>query len=331
MSLPHFQFHIEVWVLIATLIVVGVYIGTKLAKQLNLSITKKQKTAFWLAVVSIWLASDWPLHDLSENYLYFMHVIQHLLIVFVAPPLLWIATPKWFANLVVGNHIISVENGSGQNENSKTGKSTASQLPRWLNFLGHPVMAGVMFNLMLAATHIPGVVNASTTNGPFHYFIHLALFLTAMIMWLPVVGPYSQLHLRAPGKMIYLFSMSLLPTIPAAFLTFASGPIYSAYAQDGRIWNLSAVSDQQAAGLIMKLIGGFYLWIIIAFIFFKWLKENSEMGDGLGSKKDATIVAEETMTHKETSQLASKPQPPHLSYEQGDVGHEQTRDRTLQR
>jgi putative membrane protein len=70
--------------------------------------------------------------------------------------------------------------------------------------------------------------------------------------------------------MIYLFLQSLVPTIPASFLTFGRSPLYPVYETFPRIWGLSALNDQLMAGLIMKLIGGFILWGVIAAIFFRW-------------------------------------------------------------
>ena len=67
--------------------------------------------------------------------------------------------------------------------------------------------------------------------------------------------------------MIYLFLMSVIPTIPAAWLTFAEGTVYKHYDDGFEAFGVTVTSDQQAAGLIMKLLGGFYLWGIIIVMF----------------------------------------------------------------
>ena len=64
--------------------------------------------------------------------------------------------------------------------------------------------------------------------------------------------------------MLYLFLMSIVPTVPAGWLTFAEGVVYEAYETDDALWGISPVDDQQAAGAVMKVIGGFYLWTVIA-------------------------------------------------------------------
>ena len=100
-------------------------------------------------------------------------------------------------------------------------------------------------------------------------------------MWWPVVDPLPGFgRLSEPGKMLYLFGQSILPTVPASFLTFASSPIYSSYASFPRLWGISAVNDQMVAGLIMKIVGGLLLWIVIAVIFFRWhASEDREQDD----------------------------------------------------
>lgn len=70
--------------------------------------------------------------------------------------------------------------------------------------------------------------------------------------------------------MFYLFLQSFVPTIPASFLTFGSEPIYRFYAQAPRLWGLSAISDQQIGGLLMKIGGGLLIWAVIAALFFRW-------------------------------------------------------------
>jgi putative membrane protein len=70
--------------------------------------------------------------------------------------------------------------------------------------------------------------------------------------------------------MLYLFLQSIVPTVPASFLTFGSSPLYSFYEHAPRIWALSALTDQRIAGLVMKLVGGLILWSVIAVLFFKW-------------------------------------------------------------
>ena len=71
------------------------------------------------------------------------------------------------------------------------------------------------------------------------------------------------------GKMIYLFLQSVVPTVPAGWLTFAEGAVYKAYDSPVRVWGLSVTDDQQLAGAIMKTGGSIFLWSIIVVLWFK--------------------------------------------------------------
>ena len=248
-----YQPHAEVWFILLAAIVMAWYavrvIAPKAAPAGEAPFSRFHFLAFVGAMALLWVASDWPMHDISEEYLYSVHMIQHLLITFVVPPLLWAAMPEWLARLMLsGDGSVGV----------------------WVRRLARPVVAGVLFNFMVAVSHIPWVVNTSVENGALHYFVHLLLMGSAMVMWLPVCGPIPELRMGAPGKMIYLFLMSVVPTVPGAFLTFAQGAVYSVYDHDVRLWGIGVRADQQAAGLIMKLVGGMYLWGWIGVLFFRW-------------------------------------------------------------
>jgi putative membrane protein len=79
-------------------------------------------------------------------------------------------------------------------------------------------------------------------------------------------------------QMLYLFFQSLAPTIPASFLTFGQEPLYPVYATFPRIWEISALTDQLMAGLIMKIVGGAILWVVIATVFFRWANREQREG-----------------------------------------------------
>jgi putative membrane protein len=104
-----------------------------------------------------------------------------------------------------------------------------------------PLLALIVFNAVVVITHWPALVDVTLRDEPAHFAAHFVLFTTAII-----------------------------PTVPASFLTFATHPIYKFYGHVPRLWGLGATEDQRIAGLIMKLGGGFFLWTVIAVVFFKW-------------------------------------------------------------
>ncbi len=245
-----FQAHPEVWVLMVGLIAAYVYmvrvIGPEAVPE-GPAVSKKQIGCFVAAMAIFWAGSDWPIHDLAENYLYSAHMVQHLMMSYFLAPLALLAIPEWMARSLLGK-------GHGYGTMKR---------------LAHPIFAGVIFNAYVMITHIPGVVNASVGNALLHYALHTALVLTSLIAFMPVCGPIPEWHLKPAGKMIYLFLESVVPTVPAAWLTFAEGTVYKRYNVPVRVWGLTVQEDQQAAGAIMKLGGSVYLWTIIGVIFFR--------------------------------------------------------------
>ncbi|MEZ5168265.1 MAG: cytochrome c oxidase assembly protein [Acidimicrobiales bacterium] len=245
--------HPEVWLLVGGIVALGWFaadrIGPLVVPDGSPIVTRAQKRYFVAGVLLLWFAADWPLHDIAEDYLYSAHMLQHLLITFIVPPLFLLAMPKWLARLII------LDGGFSS---------------KVLRVLTRPVVAGVIFNCIQILTHWTAVVDLSTRNGAFHYLLHLCVFSSALLMWFPVLGPLDELHLSEPAKLIYLFLMSIVPTVPAGWLTFAEGVVYKSYDNDVHLWGLDPVNDQQLAGAIMKVVGGFYLWGMIAIRFFRY-------------------------------------------------------------
>ena len=292
-----FQPHPEVWLLIAAVIGLGYYAARVIGPAAvggaggvggagSPVVTRNQKLCFGAGVALLWLAADWPMHDVAEEYLYSVHMVQHLLISFVVPPLLLMAMPGWLARLVVLD---------------------ASRSAAVLRRLAHPIAAGVIFNAVQGLIHWGAVVELSARNGAFHYLVHLVVFFTALLMWFPVVGPLKEMHLSEPGKMIYLFLMSVVPTVPAAWLTFAEGSVYPVYDHSVRLWGISVTADQQAAGAVMKVLGGAYLWTLIGIRFFRWSAAQRRLDE---QERRARFAAEQLTTADVEAALAKAGPPP---------------------
>ena len=257
-----FEANPEVYLLVAFLIGAYVYsmrvIGPRAVDGGQPVVTRTNVWCFAGAMVLLFTASTWPIHQLAEDYLYSAHMLQHMMLSYFMPPLVLLATPTWLMRLLVG-----------------TGRTL-----RVVTFMTKPVVAAVVFNVAVMVTHIPPVVNASVQSAPLHYALHLLLVLTAVLMWMPVVGPIQELRISDAAKPIYLFLQSVVPTVPAGWLTFAEGVVYKHYNQPVRVWGISPTDDQQVAGAIMKIGGSIFLWALVVFYFFRrfatnWKEENS--------------------------------------------------------
>jgi putative membrane protein len=250
------QAHPDVWLLIA--LIAGGYwyaltrIGPSRVAPGEAVASRRQVVLFSCGVLALWVHSEWPIHEIAEKYLFSVHMIQHTGFQLIAAPLLLLGLPKWlFRALLVDPPVVR----------------------RVLRALGRPLVAGLLFNLVVVLGHWPAVVHASLEHHLVHFVVHVVLFASAALMWLPVLnlGRAPELpQLSDGGRMVYLFLQSVLPTVPASFLTFGDGVIYRFYETAPRVFDLSAIDDQQLAGALMKIYAGSLLWGTIVVIFFRW-------------------------------------------------------------
>jgi putative membrane protein len=252
------QPHPEVWLLVGGVVVLAIYalrvVGPKVARAGTPVISRSHLAWLGLGVALLWFASDWPMHDIAEEYLFSVHMTQHMLLTFAVAPVFLLAAPEWLARLVLGQ----------------------GRVKRAFYTIARPVPAAVAFSGLQLLTHWPGVVNTSVENALVHYVVHAALVSSALLLWIPVCGPLPELRISYPAQMLYLFVVSIVPTVPAAWLTFAEGSVYSAYDIPQRLGGISVTTDQQVAGLIMKLVAGGFLWLIITIRFFQWASKFSD-------------------------------------------------------
>ncbi len=227
-------------------------LGPKWAAAGQAVVTRFQVTCWTLGVLAMWVASDYPVHDIAERYNFSVHMVQHLIFTMVVAPLLLLGLPAWLLRLVLR--------------------------PRWLfstvRTLSRFVPALVIFNVVLVFTHWPLIVDAALHSGLVHFLVHVLLVVSSLIVWMPIVSPLPEIpRLQPVLQMLYLFAWSVVPTVPASFLTFGASPLYKFYEHVPHLYGMSTLEDQQAAGLIMKIGAGLLLWLIIAVVFFRWASE----------------------------------------------------------
>jgi putative membrane protein len=212
----------------------------------------------WVIAGVLWtfVFSEWPIHDIAERYLFLVHMIQHTVFTLVAPACLLLGTPDWMWSWAMRNRTLHAV----------------------VRLAAKPIVALAIFNTLIAVTHAPPIVERSLHNELFHFTIHALLFTSATLMWIPVINRNPALPmLRTPVKMMYLFAQSIVPTVPASFLTFSATPLYKTYLKAPRmIHGLDAVGDQQIAAAIMKLGAGTLLWSVVAFLFVGWWRDSKD-------------------------------------------------------
>lgn len=286
------QAHPEVWVLIVGIGVLGWYVARVLQPKAIAAgyepLTRAQRASFLIAAAGLWVASDWPVHDVAEEYLYFVHMFQHLFISMLVPALFLLSMPRWLFELLLP-------------------PGTAGH--RFLAKASRPIVAGLMFNALTMLLHWSKLVQLSFESGPFHFALHLLVFGSGLLMWMPVIGPVPEWRLAPIGQCIYLFMMSVVPTVPGGWLVFAEGVVYRHYDIGERLWGVGVLTDQQAAGVVMKLVGGFFLWAVIVVIFGRWAAAEAARNEAERKARHQALL-ESSLTYEQvTREFSETPAP----------------------
>jgi len=204
------------------------------------------------------LALDGPIHDLSDLYLFSTHMVQHLLLAQLFPPLFILGVPLWLWKRLLRPRAAGAA---------------------WNLLAGVP--AGfVLYTLVFSIWHVPVLYNLMMREHGFHIVMHLMVMATALLMWWPVLGDEAVARPLSPGaRMLYLFLLGTPMMAVAALITFANRPLYEWYAFAPRLWGLTAVEDQRLGGLIMWVPGGLFYWIAMSVVYFRWAAEEARTAD----------------------------------------------------
>jgi putative membrane protein len=229
----------------------------------GLRATRRQVASFAAALVVLGLALNGPLHNLSDSYLFSAHMVQHLVLTLVFPPLLLYGTPAWVVRPLLRPPWVS-------------------RLARWAT---RPLTAGLVFSTPITLWHFPRFYEAALEHHALHIAQHLVFLATAVIMWWPVLSPLPELP-RASylAQLLYLFALGLPMSLAGALITLADSVLYPFYAAAPRLWGggLGPLADQQLGGLLMWVVGTIYLWGTASVVWFRW-SGREERGDADGA------------------------------------------------
>ncbi|MDH3732537.1 MAG: cytochrome c oxidase assembly protein [Gemmatimonadota bacterium] len=237
-----------VWIFIGLLLLAYLRFGGGSAA------SSRQRTASFAGLIALWVALDWPIGALGSGYLASLHMVQFLLIALVAPPLLLMGIPA----------------------------ERYQRLATWRGFglvrvLTVPLVALLLFNTVVVATHWPGLVDSLMSSQLGSFVLDVSWLLAGLILWWPVVSPVPDRPRFPLGvRMGYLIVCTVLMTLPYVFLTFAELPFYATYELAPPVGVLSARDDQRVAGLIMRLGGGTILWTAAGVLFWLWYRREND-------------------------------------------------------
>lgn len=220
--------------------------------------TTAQRAMFFLGLATIFLSLNGWLHDASDFYLFSAHMVQHLVLTLVAPPLLIMGTPGWMLRPAL----------------------------RWpgvgavARFITKAPAAFAIFNVVLVTWHLPVMYEFALEHHPVHIIQHLCFMIAATLMWWPVLSPMPELpRLSYPLQMLYLFLMTIPMSITAVCIGYANHALYPFYAAAPRLWGITPMQDQLIGALIMWIPGGLFFFAVISVIFFRWQQAGGDSAE----------------------------------------------------
>tara|TARA_B100000676_G_scaffold273963_1_gene293080 strand:+ start:6874 stop:7494 length:621 start_codon:yes stop_codon:yes gene_type:complete len=195
-----------------------------------------------------------PLDPLGENFLFFAHMIQHNILMYISPLFLLMGIPQPIVDRFLESFPV---------------------MEKILGFIFHPIIAGLLFTLVFSFWHVGAFYEAAIRDKTLHMAEHLSMFLTSVAMWWPICGPSKRLPPIPFGpQMLYILALMLGQTPIFAILTFSRDVLYDTYFYAERIINISPLEDQKTGGVLMKLANMVVSVGVLSSIFYRWSKEH---------------------------------------------------------
>ncbi|WP_067728250.1 cytochrome c oxidase assembly factor CtaG [Oceanobacillus damuensis] len=243
----------------------------------------KQQFLFYVSLLLLYIVKGSPI-DLLTHITLTAHMVQMAIYLLVIPIFMLKGIPSWIWRKVVNAPVIKPV----------------------FHLLTKPLIALILFNAVFSLYHMPSVFDFAKSSMVAHTSISLILFLTAFIVWFPLISPIKELDEMQPLlKIGYIFANSVLITPACVLIIFSSDPLYAAYTQDGS-WiqalslcvpgdvlsgltttlsgpemftSMDVVEDQQLGGIIMKIMQEITYGIVLGSIFYKWFSKESQKVD----------------------------------------------------
>lgn len=236
--------------------------------------SRARRVAFWVGVTAIAVALVSPLDALSSS-LASAHMVQHVVLVVVAAPLLAFAAPG--AAVLRGTPLVA-------RRAVVTGRRQVGLTYRRLRVLRHPVTVWLLHVATLWLWHAAVLYDAAVRQPALHALQHTLFLVTAVLFWRVVVGARVAARPSYGGGIALLFTMALQSVFLAMLLTFAREPWYSVYEGTTGVWGLTQLADQQLAGVIMWVPAGAVYAVTGVVLLSAWIRspDADRLAEGTG-------------------------------------------------
>src|SRR5436305_5918482 len=235
-------------VLAGTLALAAAYIWLVRSRGRDASWSPLARVYFAAGLLAMFVALASPIDTGGDRYLFSLHMLQHLLLAMVVPPLLLLGLPE--------------------------------QWRAFHRFHVSPLAANVIFNLVLAMWHLPFLYEATLRNQPVHVLEHLSFIAVGVLFWWPILVPAGRpKSMSVIGKIAYLGFAGVPPTILGLAFILSPTVLYPFYAAAPRVTPLSPLDDQLVAGLVMFGLGNLIYFVAIWILFFRLDDKGATAGD----------------------------------------------------
>jgi putative membrane protein len=237
--------------------------------------------SFFSGLSVIWLAIASPLDGFADALLS-AHMVEHLLLMSFAPPLLLLGWPT-----------VPLLRGLPREVTVYLlGPLLRMDMLRNLGrVMTTPIWAWLAMNLTLLGWHVPVAYDFALENEHWHQFEHLCFLGTSILFWWPIIRPWpARARYKGWLLLVYLIMADIVNTLLSAFLAFCDRPVYSYYVKRQNVFEISPLADQRAGAVIMWVVGSLVFLLPAIFLTVRLLQLNSELrGQRKEELEDITI------------------------------------------
>jgi len=203
---------------------------------------------FGLGLVTLWVALETPIDIISDHYLDSVHMLQHVLLGFVAPPLMLLGLSRDMAGVLTRVPLVRA--------------------------VTEPIAAQVVAAAVMIAWHLPALYDATLRSESLHVVEHLTFIGSGLVLYWPVLqatSAHARWKLAPPIMLLYMLVATLPQDAIALVLLFSREPFYEFYVHVPRLVpSLTPIIDQTLAGAVLMVLGKATFLVAGLAVFFRW-------------------------------------------------------------
>jgi putative membrane protein len=264
MSQLLFQWQWQPWLLacIAVALVPYVIGMARMGTQHALILGRWRAPSFFAGIALLRLTLISPLDAVADD-LFSAHMLQHMLLLLVIPPLLVYGRP-----VIVWLWAFDLDARRALTRGWKRAGLDAAF--RWLM---RPLCVWLLLNGALCFWHLPGPYDVAVRHEWLHDLEHASFLAFSLAFWTIVIEPYGKRRALGYGAtIVFVVSSGFVMSLIGAILTFATAPAYAVHLHTTQAWGLSPLQDQQLAGIIMWIPSNLVHMAALCTVFFAWFR-----------------------------------------------------------